>query len=46
MNPHDPSPLWLHGARVIDPATGRDEPNGDVFIRDGVFAEKLTAEEQ
>ena len=46
MNPHDPSPLWLHGARVIDPATGRDEPNGDVFIRDGVFVEKLTAEEQ
>jgi len=46
MNPADPSPLWIRGARVLDPASGRDEAKGDIFVRDGIFVERLTAAEQ
>jgi dihydroorotase len=46
MNPADPSPLWIRGARVIDPAAGRDEAKGDVFALDGVIVEKLSAADQ
>lgn len=34
---HSPSPLLITGARIIDPASGRDE-RGDLFIENGVFA--------
>ena len=37
--------LWIRNGRVIDPASGRDAA-GDVFARDGVFVENLTAAEQ
>ena len=46
MNPPDLSPLWIRGARVIDPAAQRDEAKADIFIKDGVFVEKLSAAEQ
>jgi dihydroorotase len=46
MNPADPSPLWIRGARVLDPASGRDEAKGDVFARDGVLVDRLSAAEQ
>ena len=35
MNPADHSPLWIRGARVIDPSAKRDEAKGDVFALDG-----------
>lgn len=43
MNPAEPSPLWIRGARVIDPSAGRDEAKGDVFALDGVLVERLSA---
>lgn len=46
MNPADSSPLWIRGARVIDPATGRDEARGEVFAKDGRFVEKLSKSDQ
>lgn len=46
MNPPDPSPLWIRGARVIDPASGRDEAAGDLFAKDGVLVGKLSAADQ
>ena len=46
MKPHDPTPLWIQDAHVIDPASGRNEKKADIFVRDGVFVEKLTSQEQ
>lgn len=43
MNPPDSSPLWIRGARVIDPSAGRNDAKGDVFALDGVIVEKLSA---
>jgi len=37
--------LWIHDGRVIDPASGRDA-RGDLFARNGVLVESLSAEEQ
>jgi len=36
--------ILVRGARVIDPAHGRDEV-GDVFVKDGKFVAQLSAEE-
>ncbi len=46
MNPADTTPLWIRGARVIDPATGRDEARGEVFAKDGRFVDKLSKSDQ
>ena len=46
MSLSDPAPLWIRGARVIDPASGRDEAVGDIFAVDGVFVDKLAAADQ
>ena len=46
MNPADHSPLWIRGARVIDPSAKRDEAKGDVFALDGLIVEKLSAADQ
>jgi dihydroorotase len=46
MNPADNSPLWIRGARVIDPSAKRDEAKGDVFALDGKFVDKLSAADQ
>jgi len=37
--------LWITGARIIDPAAGRDSV-GDLFIRDGRMAASLPAAER
>ena len=42
MNPADNSPLWIRGARVIDPSAKRDEAKGDIFALDGKFVDQLT----
>ncbi len=42
MNPPDLSPLWIRGARILDPSSGRDEAQGDLFAVDGVFVDRLT----
>ena len=42
----DSTPLIIRGARVIDPASGRDEAQADIFVKDGCFVEKLSANEQ
>jgi len=46
MNPADNSPLWIRGARVIDPSAQRDEAKGDVFALDGKFVDQLSAADQ
>ena len=46
MNPADNSPLWIRGARVIDPSAKRDEAKGDVFALDGKFVDQLSAADQ
>ena len=46
MNPADNSPLWIRGARVIDPSAKRDEAKGDVFALDGKFVDKLSTADQ
>ena len=46
MNPADNSPLWIRGARVIDPSAQRDEAKGDVFALDGKFVDRLSAADQ
>ncbi|NBR41885.1 MAG: dihydroorotase [Verrucomicrobia bacterium] len=46
MNPADNSPLWIRGARVIDPSAKRDEAKGDVFALDGKFVDHLSAADQ
>ncbi len=46
MIPQDSTPHIIRGARVIDPASGRDEAKADIFIKDGCFVEKLSASEQ
>ncbi len=46
MNPADNSPLWIRGARVIDPFAQRDEAKGDVFALDGRFVDQLSAADQ
>ncbi len=46
MNAADHSPLWIRGARVIDPSAKRDEAKGDVFALDGVMVDKLSAADQ
>ena len=43
MNPADNSPLWIRGARVIDPSAKRDDAKGDVFALDGKFVDQLSA---
>jgi dihydroorotase len=45
MNPNDSSLLVIRGARVIDPSLQRDEAKGEVFIKEGVFVERLTPTE-
>ncbi len=35
--------IHLHNARVIDPAAHRDEPAGELFIRDGIFIARPSA---
>lgn len=42
MNAPDPTPLWIKGARVIDPASGRDEAKGDLFAVEGRLVARLT----
>ena len=37
--------LWIRNGRVIDPARQLDQ-TGDVFVRDGMLAESLTAAEK
>ena len=37
--------LWIKNARVIDPASKRDSV-GDLFVRDGRMAERLTPAER
>ena len=37
--------LWITNARVIDPASKRDE-KGDLFAVDGKLVDKLTAEQK
>ena len=46
MNPADHSPLWIRGARVIDPSAKRDEAKGDIFALDGKFVDQLSAADQ
>ena len=46
MNPADNSPLWIRGARVIDPSAKRDEAKGDVFALDGQLVDQLSAADQ
>ena len=46
MNPADNSPLWIRGARVIDPSAKRDEAKGDIFALDGKFVDHLSAADQ
>ena len=40
------SPIWITNARVIDPAANRDDARGDVFIANGKFVKKFTAEQK
>ena len=42
MNTDEHTPLWIRGARVIDPSTGRDDARGEVFAKDGRFVDKLS----
>ncbi len=37
--------LWIQNARVIDPANKRDA-KGDLFIKNGLFVDSLTADEK
>ena len=37
--------LWIQNARVIDPAAKRDAV-GDIFVRDGLFVDSLSAAEK
>lgn len=37
--------LWLQNARIIDPATQRDEL-GDLFVADGIIASELTPKQK
>jgi len=46
MNAPDPTPLWIRDARVIDPTSGRDEARADLFIKDGLIAERLSPKDQ
>ena len=46
MNPADHSPLWIRGARVIDPSAKRDEAKGDIYALDGVIVDQLSAADQ
>ncbi len=46
MNPADLSPLWIRGARVIDPSAQRNEAKADVFAKDGVIVDQLSAADQ
>ena len=46
MIPQDNSPLIIRGARVIDPSSGRDDAKADIYVKDGLFVEKLSASEQ
>lgn len=38
-------PLWITGGRIIDPANQRDE-TADLFVRDGVFVDRLDHSEK
>jgi dihydroorotase len=42
MNTPDLTPLWIKDARVIDPASGRDERKADLFAVDGILVDRLT----
>ncbi|MBM3826388.1 MAG: dihydroorotase [Verrucomicrobia bacterium] len=42
MKASNSKPLRILGARVIDPASGRDERKGELCIVDGRFAERLS----
>jgi dihydroorotase len=46
MNTPDPDPLWIRGARVIDPASGRDEAKADLFAVGGRIVRRLTPAQQ
>ncbi|MEY4034677.1 MAG: hypothetical protein RL492_1871, partial [Verrucomicrobiota bacterium] len=46
MNTVDHTPLWIRGARVIDPSVGRDDARGEVFAKDGRFVDKLSKADQ
>ncbi len=46
MNAPDPTPLWIRDARVIDPSTGRDEGRGDLFVKDGLLVDRLSAKDE
>lgn len=37
--------LWIKHARVIDPASRRDEP-GELFVKDGLLVESLSAQDR
>lgn len=45
MKTNDSSLLIVRGARVIDPSGQRDEANGQVFIKEGVFVDRLSESE-
>ena len=46
MNTDEHTPLWIRGARVIDPSVGRDDTRGEVFAKDGRFVDKLSKTDQ
>ena len=46
MNTAEHTPLWIRGARVIDPSVGRDDARGEVFAKDGRFVDKLSKSDQ